>query len=63
MFRKGKLVYKLPKLERIRERAMAELRKLPERHKRLRNPAPYPVRISPALKRLTQELRKAISTS
>jgi nicotinate phosphoribosyltransferase len=63
IFRKGKLVYKLPKLERIRERAMAELRKLPERHKRLRNPAPYPVRISPALKRLTQELRKAISTS
>ncbi|MBC7131460.1 nicotinate phosphoribosyltransferase [Candidatus Bathyarchaeota archaeon] len=53
---KGKLVYKLPSLEEIRQRAMENLASLPEKYKRIKDAAEYPVELSPRLKQLVQEL-------
>jgi nicotinate phosphoribosyltransferase len=54
---KGKVVYDFPTLEEIRERALENLSRLPEKYKRLRNAAKYPVELSPKLKKLIRELR------
>ncbi len=60
---KGKLVYDLPTIEKIRENALENLSKLPEKYKRLKSASHYPVLLSPELRRLveqlTSELKKA----
>jgi len=59
---KGKIVYDLPTLEDVRERALENLSKLPEKYQRLEKAPHYPVVLSPKLKKmmnkLTNELRK-----
>jgi nicotinate phosphoribosyltransferase len=57
---KGKIVYDLPSLEEIRKRALDNLEKLPEKYKRLRGAAKYPVRLSPKLSRLIRELSEKL---
>jgi len=58
----GEMVYRLPTLAQIRKNAMENLSKLPERYKRLKRAARYPIALSPRLKRirknLTSELKK-----
>jgi len=46
IFKDGRLVYKLPKLDEIREKAKTELEKLPGEYRRIRNPEAYPVEVS-----------------
>jgi len=53
---KGEIVYRLPTIEAIRERALENLSRLPEKYKRLRKAPRYPVELSPALKRMINEL-------
>jgi len=59
---KGKIVYDLPTLEDVRERALENLSKLPDKYQRLEKAPHYPVVLSPKLKKmmnkLTNELRK-----
>ncbi|MEM4701599.1 MAG: nicotinate phosphoribosyltransferase, partial [Candidatus Bathyarchaeia archaeon] len=43
----GRIVYDLPSLEEIRKRALDNLARLPDKYKRLRGAAKYPVRLSP----------------
>ena len=57
---KGKVVYDFPTLEDIRGRALENLSRLPEKYKRLRNVAKYPVELSPKLKNLIRELRRKL---
>lgn len=57
---KGKVVYNYPTLEAIRERALENFSRLPEKYKRLRNAAKYPVELSPKLKKLIRELRQRL---
>ncbi|MEM2912025.1 MAG: nicotinate phosphoribosyltransferase [Candidatus Bathyarchaeia archaeon] len=54
---KGKVAYDFPSLEDMRKRALENLSRLPEKYKRLRNAAKYPVELSPKLKKLIRELR------
>jgi nicotinate phosphoribosyltransferase len=58
---KGKVIYDFPSLEEIRERALENLSKLPEKYKRLKNAAKYPVELSPKLKKLIRELQKKLT--
>jgi len=53
---KGEIVYKLPTLERVREIALEQLSKLPEKYKRFKNAPRYPVVLSPRLKKMLKEL-------
>jgi nicotinate phosphoribosyltransferase len=53
---RGKIVYELPSLEEIRKRALDNLIRLPDKYKRLKKAAKYPVRLSPKLRRLIKEL-------
>ncbi|MEM1566100.1 MAG: nicotinate phosphoribosyltransferase [Candidatus Bathyarchaeia archaeon] len=53
---KGRIIYDLPSLEEIRKRALDNLARLPDKYKRLRGAAKYPVRLSPKLRRLIKEL-------
>jgi len=53
---RGEIIYDLPALERIRERALENLSKLPDRYKRLRAAPRYPVELSPRLKEMIDEL-------
>lgn len=59
---KGRIVYDLPSLEAIREYALKNLARLPEKYKRLKNAPSYPVELSTGLKKmvdkLTNDLRK-----
>lgn len=57
---KGKIVYDLPSLEEIRKRALNNLARLPEKYKRLRGAAKYPVRLSPKLRKLIRELSEKL---
>jgi nicotinate phosphoribosyltransferase len=57
---KGKIVYDLPSLEEIRKRALNNLLMLPERYKRLKGAAKYPVELSPKLKKLMRDLREKL---
>jgi nicotinate phosphoribosyltransferase len=57
---KGKIVYDLPSLEEIRKRALDNLARLPEKYKRLRGAAKYPVRLSPKLRKLIRELSEKL---
>ncbi len=62
VFKDGRLVYRLPRLDEIREKARMELEKLPEQHKRIRNPEPYPVGVSDKIMELGRQLvRKLLS--
>ncbi|MEM2104607.1 MAG: nicotinate phosphoribosyltransferase [Candidatus Bathyarchaeia archaeon] len=54
---KGKIVYDLPSLEQIREKALQNLARLPDECKRLKSAAKYPVVLSPKLKSLMRKLR------
>ncbi|NWF86306.1 nicotinate phosphoribosyltransferase [Candidatus Bathyarchaeota archaeon] len=60
---KGKIVYNLPTLKKIRETALENLSRLPEKYRMLRNAPLYPVEQSPGLRKmvdkLTRELKKA----
>lgn len=54
-FRKGKLKASLPSLDRIRERALSQIDRLPRACLRLRNPAQYPVLLSDKLAAIKAE--------
>lgn len=62
IFKKGELVYRLPSLDEVKERAQTVLEKLPEEYKRIRNPATYLVEISRELLKLTERMRKNLLT-
>lgn len=58
VIRGGELVYRIPPIDQVRERAMESLKMLPDEYKRLIDPAEYPVRKSErleALRRRTEE--------
>jgi len=57
---KGKIVYRLPKLEGIRENALENLSRLPDKYKRLERAPRYPVVVSPRLKNLLKELKSEL---
>jgi len=57
---KGKIVHDMPSLEEIRKRALDNLARLPEKYKRLRGAAKYPVRLSPKLRKLIRELSEKL---
>jgi nicotinic acid phosphoribosyltransferase len=54
---KGKIVYDLPSLEKIRKRALESLSKLPDKYKKLKGAPRYPVELSLELKKLMKKLR------
>lgn len=56
----GKMIYDFPPLEKIRERALDNLSRLHEKYKRLKNPARYPVKLSPNLRKLMSELERKL---
>ncbi|MEM3712835.1 MAG: nicotinate phosphoribosyltransferase [Thermoproteota archaeon] len=60
IFKNGELVYRLPSLDEIREKAQAELSRLPEEYKKIRNPSTYSVEISEKLMRLTEKIRRSV---
>ncbi|MBO3798423.1 MAG: nicotinate phosphoribosyltransferase [Candidatus Brockarchaeota archaeon] len=60
IFKNGRLVYRLPKLEEIREKARMELEKLPEEYKRIRSPEAYPVQVSERIMDLGRQLVKRL---
>jgi len=53
---KGEIVYHLPTLDAIKERALENLSKLPKKYKRLKNMPRYSVELSPELKKMINEL-------
>ncbi|MBS7646877.1 MAG: nicotinate phosphoribosyltransferase [Candidatus Bathyarchaeia archaeon] len=57
---KGRIVYNLPSLEDIRKRALDNLARLPDKYKRLRGAAKYPVKLSPKLRSLIKELSEKL---
>lgn len=57
---KGRIVYDLPSLEKIRRNALTSLSCLPEKHKKLRNAASYRVELSPRLSRIKKTLARRI---
>jgi len=57
---KGEIIYRMPTLEAIRERALENLSKLPEEYKRLKKAPRYPVELSPALKKMIEQLTKEL---
>jgi nicotinate phosphoribosyltransferase len=63
IFRKGELVYSLPSLKQIRERAGAQLEAFDKTHKRLINPHVYPVGLEEKLHQLRMELVIAAKNS
>ncbi|MEM3626996.1 MAG: nicotinate phosphoribosyltransferase [Candidatus Bathyarchaeia archaeon] len=56
----GEIVAKLPSLEEIRNYALKCLSELPEKYKRLRNAAKYPVRLSPRLREIKRKLAEQL---
>lgn len=60
VFKDGRLVYRLPKLDEIREKARMELEKLPEEYRRIRSPEPYPVEVSGRILDLGRQLVKKL---
>jgi nicotinate phosphoribosyltransferase len=56
IFRSGAAVYKLPRLKKIRENALANVSKLPSDFKDLKKSRPGPVVLSDKLRRLTDSL-------
>ncbi|MBO3832947.1 MAG: nicotinate phosphoribosyltransferase [Candidatus Brockarchaeota archaeon] len=60
VFKDGRLVYRLPKLDEIREKARMELEKLPEEYRRIRSPKAYPVEVSGRILDLGRQLVKKL---
>lgn len=60
---KGKLIYDLPKIGKIRSVAMENLFKLPEKYKVLRNAPLYPVETSKNLQNLVKTLKKRLTAN
>ena len=58
----GRLLGPLPSLEEIRQFTAASLAHLPERYRRLDNPATYVVRRTAALEQLLEEVRERCTT-
>jgi nicotinate phosphoribosyltransferase len=56
IFEKGKLVYELPTIVKIRERVQSQLDSLDKTHKRLVNPHLYPIGLEENLHQLRMEL-------
>jgi nicotinate phosphoribosyltransferase len=63
IFRNGELVYSLPSLQAIRERAQVQLSAFDKTHKRLTNPHVYPVGLEERLHQLRMELVIAAKTN
>ena len=61
VFDAGSLAYSIPPLEASRDRALDQVRKLPEEIRVLREPASYPVEISDGLQSLTETVRAELS--
>jgi len=57
---KGKIAHRLPKLIEIRENALENLSRLPDKYKQLKRAPRYPVVVSPHLKNLLKELRSEL---
>lgn len=57
---KGKLIYNLPKIEKIRGVALENLSKLPEKYKALEKAPVYPVELSKNLQNLITTLKKRL---
>jgi nicotinate phosphoribosyltransferase len=57
---KGNIVYDLPSLEKIRENALKNLSRLPDKYRKLKNPALYRVELSPKLKKIKKMLTDQI---
>jgi nicotinate phosphoribosyltransferase len=60
---KGELVYDLPILEEIRNNASRNFSEFPEKYKKLRNAPLYPVKLSPRLKEIQNELSRQAKKS
>ncbi|MFW6180330.1 MAG: nicotinate phosphoribosyltransferase [Spirochaetota bacterium] len=60
---RGRLVYRFPSLEEIRERRKADLQRLPRRYRKLENPAPYPVHLTTRLRDLKEDMISSIRNS
>ncbi|MBS3113553.1 nicotinate phosphoribosyltransferase [Candidatus Woesearchaeota archaeon] len=56
----GKITYKMPSLEEIRETTKENLSKLPEKYKKIKNATNYKVEISDELRKLTSKLNKSL---
>lgn len=61
VLRSGQLTAPLPSLAAVRDRASAELARLPENLKRLAPSSPYDVAVSPALRRLAGSVDRSIA--
>jgi len=62
MMKGGRLILKTPRLEEVRVSAMKNIRRLPERYKGLSSFHHYPVRLSPALRKIRDDLASTYST-
>jgi nicotinate phosphoribosyltransferase len=60
MMEKGKLCFDSPTLKEIRETAASNLKKLPEKYRKLTDTPTYPVELSQALNELVKQLEKKI---
>ncbi len=60
VFKDGRLFYRLPKLDEIREKARMELERLPEEYKKIRSPEAYPVEVSERIMDLGRQLVKKL---
>jgi nicotinate phosphoribosyltransferase len=60
VMKKGKLIYKLPSLDEVRDLASENLAKLPAKFKALMNAPEYPVELSSSLETLTKTLEQRI---
>lgn len=60
VMRGGRRLEAPPALEELQGRAQERLARLPERYRRFRDPAAYPVRTSPALEELLEEVRQKV---
>ena len=56
----GEVAVRCPTLEEIRDNFMAEFKRLPDPIKAIRNPASYPIEISPQLTKLRQEVGRQL---
>lgn len=57
----GKAMGPHPSLNEIRERYLEEFKRLEEPAKAIRNPAPYPVELTPRLQQLQKEMERQVS--
>ncbi len=56
MMKNGKMLCEIRELPEIRQFAIENVAKLPEKYKRIKNPEPIPVTISERLDKLRKEL-------